>query len=138
MKKILVAVDGSPASISAAKTALELARATGGEVTLVHVEPQAAVMAGLPLAPQVEPHETALARGASVLKHAMIALDALGIRTENRVGPPAEVIADLAEEQGFELVVVGNKGRGAVSRVLLGSVADRLVHICKRPLLVVR
>jgi len=34
-------------------------------------------------------------------------------------------------------VVVGSRGRGAVTRVLLGSVADRLVHICKIPVLVV-
>jgi nucleotide-binding universal stress UspA family protein len=58
--------------------------------------------------------------------------------SRNLLGAPAETIADLAMDEGFDLVVVGNKGRGAVSRVLLGSVADRLTHICKRPVLVVR
>ncbi len=37
-----------------------------------------------------------------------------------------------------DLVVVGSKGRGAVSRMLVGSVTDRLVHISKKPVLVVR
>ena len=56
----------------------------------------------------------------------------------HRLGAPAETIADFADEQHFDLVVVGNKGRGAVSRVLIGSTADRLVHICKQAVMVVR
>jgi nucleotide-binding universal stress UspA family protein len=47
-------------------------------------------------------------------------------------------LAELAESGNFDLVVVGSKGRGAVSRMLVGSITDRLVHICKRPVLVVR
>ena len=53
-------------------------------------------------------------------------------------GPPAERIAELAEADGYDLVVVGSRGRNAVARLFLGSVADRLVHICKKPVLVSR
>lgn len=56
----------------------------------------------------------------------------------NLTGPVAERIADLAETGQFDLVVIGSKGRNAVSRVLIGSVTDRVVHICRRPVLVVR
>jgi nucleotide-binding universal stress UspA family protein len=36
-----------------------------------------------------------------------------------------------------DLVVAGSRGQGAVARALLGSVSDRLVHLCPKPILVV-
>ena len=53
-------------------------------------------------------------------------------------GAPADVLADLAEADNVWGVVIGAKGHNAVSRVLLGSVADRLTHICSKPTVVVR
>jgi nucleotide-binding universal stress UspA family protein len=46
------------------------------------------------------------------------------------------VLARAAEEWDAQLVVVGSRGQGLVRRVMLGSVSDRLVHICTRPVLV--
>lgn len=60
------------------------------------------------------------------------------VRTIELEGPAAERIADLAENDGYDLVAVGSRGRNAVARVFLGSVADRLVHSCKKPVLVAR
>jgi nucleotide-binding universal stress UspA family protein len=53
-------------------------------------------------------------------------------------GAPAESLAKMASERDVDLVVVGHRGRGAISRVLLGSVADRLVQISPKPVLVSR
>ena len=39
--------------------------------------------------------------------------------------------------KAFDLVVIGSRGRNSFARVFLGSIADRLVHICTRPVLVV-
>jgi len=136
MKKILVAVDGSTASVHAARKALELADALRAEVTLVHVEEPvvtAGEMAWMPDLP-----ERQLLRGADILRELARAVERPMLKTVNKLGSPAEAIADLAEEGNFDLVVAGNKGRGAVARVLVGSVADRLVHICKVPVMVVR
>jgi nucleotide-binding universal stress UspA family protein len=138
IKKILVAVDGSLPAIHAAKKALELAKPVQAEVTLIHVEAPSVLPGDMPFAPIADLREAELARGAGILKNTLAALEGTGIKTLNLLGAPAEVIADTAMDEGFDLVVVGNKGRGAVSRVLIGSVADRLVHICKRPVLVVR
>ena len=43
-----------------------------------------------------------------------------------------------AQSGDVEMVVVGHRGRGAIKRMLLGSVADRLVQICPKPGLIVR
>jgi nucleotide-binding universal stress UspA family protein len=138
MKKIHAAVDGSLASIHAAKKAVELAAVTKAEVTLIHVTPPSVLPGDAPLAPMVDLREAELARGANILKDVASALETTKLKTLNLLGAPAEVIADLAVDEDYDLIVVGNKGRGAVSRVLLGSVADRLVHISNRPVMVVR
>ena len=138
MKKLMVAVDGSIPSVQAAKQAVALGRQLGADVTLVHVEPyeQGAGEDSLPEAGRRRQGE--LARGQKVLDAVISALEGAPVKTLNLVGSPAEVIADTAMDGEFDLVLVGNKGRGAVSRVLVGSVADRLVHICPRPVMVVR
>jgi nucleotide-binding universal stress UspA family protein len=135
MKKILVAVDGSPASVLAARTAQQLASAMGAAVTLVHVTPSVYGDAKKSALPEIA--EAELAVGAKVLAEVNAELGA-SLPALNLCGTPAEVIAQTAKDQAFDLVVVGNKGRGAVSRVLLGSVADRLTHIADRPVLIVR
>jgi nucleotide-binding universal stress UspA family protein len=137
MKKILAAVDGSIPSIHAARLGLELARAMGATLTLIHVTPSVILPGDVALTPLPNLREAELAYGAGVLQDVAVVLEGK-VERLNLLGSPAEVIADTAMDQGFDLVVVGNKGRGAVSRVLLGSVADRLTHISKRPVLVVR
>lgn len=141
MKKVLAAIDGSEASLRAARLALEVADATGGEVTLVHAFRPAVlpVMPGIvPPAASVDLHEADLAHAAAVLDRAAEALGRPNLARETLLGPTGEVIADYAGAHGFELVTVGSRGYGAVKRVLLGSVADRLVHVCPCPVLVAR
>jgi nucleotide-binding universal stress UspA family protein len=52
-------------------------------------------------------------------------------------GRVAEQLARFVNDRQASLVVVGSRGLGAVARVLLGSVSDRLVHICEQPVLLV-
>jgi len=49
----------------------------------------------------------------------------------------AHVIADVAREQGADLVVVGTRGHGPVTGLLLGSVTQRLLHLAPCPVLAV-
>lgn len=136
MKKILVAVDGSEAASHAVRTAVVLAKGLNAQITLAHVVPPSFVPPEVPFG--VQPWtEEAISAGEQLLEAA--AREA-GMTCErvNLTGSPAERLADTAETGDFDLVVVGSKGRGAVSRMLIGSVTDRLVHICKRPILVVR
>jgi nucleotide-binding universal stress UspA family protein len=84
--------------------------------------------------------EDAAANAAKVLEEAVQSVKDTGVdcRKVHRTGGPAEVIADLADLPHIWGVVVGAQGHNALSRVLLGSIADRLTHICKKPVIVVR
>ncbi len=53
------------------------------------------------------------------------------------IGSPAERLADLAEDERAELVVVGSRGRGAFKAAFLGSVSNSLVGVARCPVLVV-
>ncbi|MCA2979670.1 MAG: universal stress protein [Myxococcaceae bacterium] len=136
MKKILVAIDGSDASMHAARTAATIATGLGASLTLAHVVPPPFVPPEVPFGVQAWTDE-AVKAGERLLEAASRELG-VACERQNLSGSPAERLADLAEQGSFDLLVVGSKGRGAVSRVLIGSVTDRLVHICKRPVLVVR
>ncbi|GMU63620.1 MAG: hypothetical protein AMXMBFR34_53830 [Myxococcaceae bacterium] len=140
MKKILVAVDGSERSLQGVRMAVDVAKGLGAGLTLVYV------LKPILLPPTVYAEaiqkveegnrlvaEDALKAGAKLVKD-------LGLPCETVMlhGGPAEAIADLAEDDNVWGVVIGAKGHNAVSRVMLGSIADRLVHVCKKPVLVVR
>ena len=55
-----------------------------------------------------------------------------------RVGHSAEVIAALPEEGAFDLLVIGSHGHGSLANLVLGSVAAKVLAICKTPVLIVR
>jgi nucleotide-binding universal stress UspA family protein len=137
MKNILVAIDGSGPAMHAARLAVQLAGNTGGTVTLAYVVPQVIIPAEVPFAAGAIAEE-AVKAGELLLEQAAKELGQPGLRRVCLTGPAAERLTDLSETEGFDLIVVGSKGRGAVSRVLVGSTTDRLVHISKKPVLVVR
>ena len=65
---------------------------------------------------------------------------AIGLERADRrvvIGYPAERLADLADEEGAELIVVGSRGRGAFKAAFLGSVSTSLIGIARCPVLVV-
>lgn len=138
MKKILVAVDGSPQSLGAARLGQEIATATGASLTLAYSVPMLMPAGDLPLLMMGDVVTAELERGHLLLAEAVKQLGDKEVRTIELEGPAAERIADLAENDGYDLVVVGSRGRNAVARMFLGSVADRLVHICKKSVLVAR
>jgi len=141
MRRILVAVDGSEPALHAARLAADLASKMDAQVTCVYV-----------MAPPFYPPEAIYVPTQEMLeaerRHAeeVVSKAADAVRpTCPRVGTlllqgsPAESVVDAAERSPeVELVVVGSRGRNALSRVLLGSVADRVVHLSKKPVLVVR
>ena len=143
MKRILVGIDGSLESKSTADFAARLAKATGSSLTLLYVAP-----VPVPIGPEpyyahggLDEWDLAQREYAEALLREMSArCEKAGAEVETKLGwgPPAETLADTAEKENFDLVAVGHRGRGAVQRMLLGSVADRLAQISHKPVLVCR
>lgn len=138
-RRILIALDDSAAAAHAADVGVELARALGAEVALVH-----AVDPGLASTPETGvPAATLLAEGERDA-HELLAefQDRLKLPTPPlqfvRVGRPVHEITLAANEWRADLIVLASHGRGGVSRLLLGSVAEGVVRHAPCPVLVIR
>lgn len=140
MRKILIAVDGSPASAEALEFGLELATDEDAAVILVHVAPALDV---IPLGGFVTtaalPHELGdLDRLA--LEAAEQAAERAGVRATSKllVGDVVDEILAFAESQAVDMIVVGSRGHGAIASALLGSVSRGVLRKATRPVLVIR
>jgi nucleotide-binding universal stress UspA family protein len=139
--RLLVAVDFSRSSRRALQAAARIAKKAGASVTIVHARPasdlKAAVLENLgELArlPRRRLGEGLARHYASLLQKSRRQLP--GAKTRLLVGWPARTIAREAR-RGYDLLVVGSRGRGAVSRALLGSTTQELLHRSRVPVLVV-
>jgi len=141
-KRILVGIDGSEEAGAALAKAADLAQALDAELDILYVVPRHPPPG--PAAYATSEQERADLReqhyAAALLAQAErdVRRPGLQVLTEAERGPVAETLADAAAARNADLVVVGHRGRDAVRRAFLGSVADRLVQICSRPVLVVR
>jgi nucleotide-binding universal stress UspA family protein len=139
---IVVGVDGSPASNAAVCWAARDAAMRHVPLTLVHAYntyvptyPQIPLSAGVALW-QAEDGRQVLEQAVKIAEDAVKANRKIAITSELKCSPPVPTLVDLSEEA--ELVVVGSNGRGAVGRLLLGSVSSGVVRHAKCPVAVIR
>jgi len=141
--EILVPVDFSETSLHAVRLAVKLVRSgTGGRVTLVHcgvvpyvdAGPFGAAVPGVLVAAH---DEMAAERMHALQRVAREEIpEGVPVRCLVREGfPPEEILAE-AESGKHDLIVIGTHGRTGVERVLLGSVAERVLRGAKVPVLV--
>jgi nucleotide-binding universal stress UspA family protein len=122
MKKILLAYDGGEPARRALETAAELARAFHAPVSVVSVVPDAADRAA------VDSSIDACAR-AHGLQEAKRLLVAMGVEVEllEPSGDPARRIEQIAEEGGFDTIVIGSGDGTPIDRTFHGSVSRHVV-----------
>jgi nucleotide-binding universal stress UspA family protein len=122
--RILIASDGLPCSGTAFREALAIARQMRGQLLAICVLPRK--------------KETGMAE--EVLKNLNIAAQEQGVDLESRVvvGEPDATIVEAAQKSRTELIVIGSHGRTGFKRLLLGSVAERIIGQAACPVLVVK
>jgi nucleotide-binding universal stress UspA family protein len=141
--KILVGVDGSPASSRAVEWCAAYAPALGAEVVVVHsldLPVFAASGYGLvsvPLPLPFEPDHDEVREEVERKWCAPLAKADVVFRIVVSDGSPAQVIMDLAAKEDADLVVTGRRGRGGFAELLLGSTSHHLSHHLDRPLVIV-
>lgn len=143
IKHILVATDFSPCAREALDLAVELAQEKRAAVTLLHVF-------RLPI--YVLPEGTVLSMDAANVELIERSIDDELAAEQKRVAGTGQVttserieaaviapaIVERAVKLGCDLIVMGTHGRGGVKRLVLGSVAERVLRSAPCPVLVVR
>lgn len=140
--RVVVGVDGSPTSERAVEHAAAVAADAGALLHVVGIgtitSPESWAYVETSAAGNEHTHaavselEPAVEQAA---KRARAAHTGLLVETEVLFGPPGRVLAQLGEHAG--LLVVGSRGRGGFTGLLLGSVSHRLVHEASGPVMVV-
>jgi nucleotide-binding universal stress UspA family protein len=143
-RDILVAVDGSAHADRALEEAIDLARLSGGSLTLVTVVPELStwfLAAGTGLPPPVDLaqlRDDLLREYGQMLEQAEARVPD-GVRStalvlEGRVG---EAIVRQVRAGGHDLVAMGSRGRGELRSMVLGSVSHQVLHDSPVPVLIV-
>jgi nucleotide-binding universal stress UspA family protein len=143
----VVGIDFSDMSNKALDQALEVANLRAGEVHVVYVEPD------MPLDPMLVGAFQSAVSAEAVLEgvrqraaerlavvqqqqHGKLAVKRVVVHV--RRGSPADQIAQLAADLDADLVVVGSHGRRGMSRLVLGSVAERVSRLARCPVWIIR
>ena len=139
-KRILVPTDGSGQAFKAVNQAIEMARATGAEMT---------VMMAVDLNRNISAFEQVSMSGYIPAELKVAAFQFLAdlmhvippevqAHTRVEIGDPGECIADVAEEEESDLIVMGCRGFGTIRSLLVGSVSNYVMKHVTCPVLLVK
>jgi nucleotide-binding universal stress UspA family protein len=143
VRRILHATDFSTASRPALSTAIALARRSRAHLTLVHtLPPPALVLEDSYISAKAfrELEERAFRQAEGRLRRLGARARTAGVRVSTLVlrGTPFEQIIRAAGRERADLIVIGTHGRTGFARLMLGSVAERVVGLARCPVLTVR
>jgi len=136
-RQIVVGYDGSPASRQAVDTAIAIALQNGATLHVLTV----ARLLQIPDEVETEAIvENSREFHQRLLDELALSIGDAGapIEYEIAIGHPAEQLIYRADQLDADLIVVGDRGRSKIKRMLLGSVSDRVVRHADRAVMVVR
>lgn len=156
MKRLLVPVDGSNASIAAVKKSIEIARNNSSYIKLVSVVKSSEnkkkdrnenlwdAADGIIINDSEELEKKLenkyVENSEKLLSQIISRLDFNGIKVEKEVliGEPYSKIVEQAKNGNFDLIVMGNRGYSKIKRLFVGSVTQRVIAEAPSPVLVIR
>ncbi|MCJ7463739.1 MAG: universal stress protein [Thermoplasmata archaeon] len=138
IKRILIATDGSEYTKEAVSTGLRLAKILGAEVTALYVIDQTSFVSFPIDSSIVSVYSLLENEGKRAVDEVKKEGEQQGIKVTPVVveGSPTRKIVEMAAD--FDLVVIGTLGRSALSKLFMGSVAERVTRYAPCPVLVVR
>jgi nucleotide-binding universal stress UspA family protein len=134
-KTIVLAVDGSESSDRALTFAGELAKQSGGRIVAVHIKELIAGRFAGPVHVDEEDLQAKIRKQVQDLSDAGVTVSVEMHST--MTGGPAPLIADAATRENADVIVTGTRGHTALAGVIVGSVAQRLLHVAPCPVLVI-
>ena len=134
-KTIVVGLDGSEGATHALEFAAALAKRDDAGLVLAHIEQDVIGKGGGPIRAVETEIQEEIDRRAEEL--ASRGVEASVEKASIFVGGPGAAIAKIAEERDADLIVVGSRGHSSAVGIIVGSVAQRLLHLAKKPVLVV-
>jgi nucleotide-binding universal stress UspA family protein len=137
-ERIVLATDGSSHAREALKHARELAVRDNATVIVVYAFEGVPGYLGEPMKGEIAARHVSVGR--DIADRAAQELREAGVDVETEVlgGPPAEAILRVAESRNADLIVMGTRGYGALTSLLLGSVSHRVLAHTRVPVMVVR
>ncbi len=139
MKKILVATDGSAQSFKAIDRAAELAKNGSAELIVVNVAEDFCPLE-LAEADCDVIRQLLIKEAQSIMSKAIGKLKELGVEARGIIefGSPAETILEIADREKVDEIILASHGKHGVKKLLMGSVASRVLEWAKCPVTVVK
>jgi nucleotide-binding universal stress UspA family protein len=139
--KILVPVDGSESSNQALSYAIDLAIRYSARIKLVHVAPYTTIFTGVTTTTTTVLTDSMLVQnGKQVLSDCLREVEKIGVKASTQLlrGHPGMKIVQYAKDEGFNLIVMGNRGLSGISRFVMGSVSHYVVDHAQCPVTIVK
>ena len=141
-KRILISTDGSEKSSLAAQAGIDLAKALGAEVLALNVINEVVVASAVRQlgSDRTEVEDKLMASGQKAVDSIKKMGSAAGVKVDPlvRMGSPANMVIDIARNEGADLIVMGSHGESGASKLLIGSVVQKVLYWATIPVLVVR
>ena len=139
LKKILVAFDGSQNSLRGMEKAIQIAKPARATITAVFVIGTPLIKSGLYNITNTQ-RNLAKQKAMEILDRAQGRAKLAKVKFEGKIisGVPSTAITKFADNQKFDIIVIGARGLSGTKSLFLGSVSNHILHSTKIPVLVVK
>ncbi|WP_425539066.1 universal stress protein [Microaceticoccus formicicus] len=139
---ILVPIDGSNNSKRAMYIAAEIGRLFGSQITLMNIvtELQVPQVRGVEFGVVSDYYPTLSQNSKYLLSESAKKIEdyPYQIKLETKTGNVANVIIEVADEENYDMIALGSRGLGKISRAFMGSVSNAVLHNTKKSVLIIR